>query len=86
MVVETGKEPAELSLDTRLGERVAVGSGGQREAFGHSDSFGGEHRIKLAERRGLAPDFGNVAQPDIAEPADVRLCRHRMHSPSELPS
>ena len=80
MVVETGKEPAELSLDTRLGERVAVGSGGQREAFGHSDSSGREHRIKLAMRRGLAADFGNIAQPDLAEPADIGLFLHRMHS------
>ena len=81
VVVEAGKKAAQFVLDTGRGERVAVGSGGQREAFGHSDPFGREHRIKLAKRRGLAADFGNVAQPDIAEPADIGLCRHRSYSP-----
>ena len=86
VVVEGGEKATQFVLDTGRGERVAVGSGGQREAFGHSDPLGREHRIKLAKRRGLAADFGNVAQPDIAEPADIRLCRHRMHSPRELAS
>ena len=61
MVVEAGEEPAQFILDAGRGERVAVRSRGQREAFGHSNPFGREHRIKLAERRCLAADFGNVA-------------------------
>jgi hypothetical protein len=83
VVVEAGEKPAQFILGSGRGERVAVGSGGQRKALGYSDPLAREHRIKLAERRGLAPDFGNGAQPDIAKPADIGLCRHRIHSPDE---
>ena len=61
VVVEAGEKPVKFVLDPRRGERVAVGSCGQRKAFSHPYPFGGEHRIKLAERRSLAADFGNVA-------------------------
>ena len=71
VVVECGEKPAQLVLDAGPGERVAIGPSGQREALGHSDPLGCEHRIKLAERRVLAANFGDVAQPDFTEPADI---------------
>ena len=80
VMVETGEEPAQFVFDARCGERVAVGSGGQREAFGYSNPFEREHRIELAERGSFAANFGDVAQPDIAKPADIGLCRHWIHS------
>src|SRR5271169_4450376 len=71
VMVEAGEETAKLALDTGPSECLAIGSGGQRETPGYSDPLGPEHRIKLAERCVLAADGGNVAQPDIAEPADI---------------
>ena len=45
VMVEGGEKPAQLVLDPRRGERVAIGPSGQREALGHPDTFGREHRI-----------------------------------------
>jgi hypothetical protein len=86
VVVEAGEKAPQFVLDTGRGERVAIGSSGQREAIGHPDTLRLEHRVELSEGWVFATYLGNVAQPDIAEPADIGLYGHRMHSPGELKS
>src|SRR5271170_2544614 len=82
-MVEVGEKSMQLALYTGPGERVTIGSSSQGEALRHPDALCREHPIELAERGVLAAYCRDVFQPEIAEPADIRLCRHRIHSHRE---
>src|SRR5690606_20318075 len=71
--VEKGVQPVPYA---GFGQRFAVGLCRQSKAVRDTDAEWGQVGIKLAQGRGLAADHGNVAQANVAEPADVALARH----------
>ena len=70
-LVETVKQAVELLQGLRAGEGIAISLRRQGEAVRHLDVAFRQGAIELAQRCRLAAHGRNIAEPNIAEPADA---------------